>query len=283
MTFPAHSLIQRAATLTVGDLSIPAGSGTGLDIAFTVKRTLKAEPNTCDLKIHNLTRDHQKQLAQAKDGVACILAAGYVGAGQSVIFSGELRAGQTVTDGATRTTELSTGDGDKALRQARLSVALGPGSTGADGLKKIAAALGVGSGNLAKAVNLVQSNPALAQYFTKGAVIRGSAAEWMSQICASAGLEWSIQDGALQLLELGAPLSSQAILVDSDHGMVGAPTVDTKGILTVTTLMIPGVKPGVKLSMDAEDVQGGYRVISVESSGDSLGAEWYHRCEAVRY
>lgn len=296
------NLFGRAAQIVVGTTDI-----SGLDVAFDVKKTLAVEPNTCDLKIWNLGPDIRKTLEAGTAGrIAAVklskaqrisgfsasnlqnvtilpvsISAGYVGA-LSQIFLGELRASQTITDGADLVSELTTGDGDQAIQNARLSVSMGPGTTPDVAMRKLLAGLGVGQGNLAKALQLLQT-AGVAQMYVKGAILKGAAADMMTDLCRSAGLEWSIQDGQLQVLSLGQPLAGNAVEVSPDTGMIGSPTVDTKGILNVTTLIIPMIKPGVKISVDSRSVKGGFRVISCNYVGDTMGNEWYCKIEASRY
>jgi hypothetical protein len=288
-------LFGRRATVQVGTLLLDAGGGTGMDVEFTVRRGVKVthsatkpQPNTCDLSIKNLSEDHRKAIEQstvpgaAKTKVPVVLSAGYRGR-QSVLFSGELRAGHSIRTGGTWVTELTTGDGDDALTQTRLSIALSRGSTHEQGIKKILEALGVGEGNLSAGITRLKEQALAAQLFSRGVVLKGGAAELMTHFCRSVGLEWSIQNGALQLTALGQPLNGQAVLVDADHGMLGSPTVDTKGILSVKTLMLPDVAPGVAIDVRAATVSGGFKVLSVETKGDTAGTDWGHAIEAARY
>ncbi len=280
----------------------------GLDIQFRVKKSLKQEPNTCDLRIWGLSPDTRKMLEQGTDGrvvanklsnkqalagftanvqtqtvVPVALEAGYKG-GRSQIFLGEMRSAQTVTDGPNVITEMTTGDSDKAILGARLSVSLGPGASVSTALQKLLAAMGVGQGNLPKVLNLLNTT-GTAKMYTKGAVLKGSAADRLTDITRSAGLEWSVQDGELQILQLGQPLDGEAVLISENTGMVGSPSCDTKGVLTVTTLMIPNIRPGVKIAMQSRSVNGGFRVISCMYEGDTSekSNEWLIKCECQRY
>jgi hypothetical protein len=299
-------LFQRVATVTVGTLEIQCGQGTGLDLEFMVRRgvqatakAMKPVASSCDLKIYGLSPDHRRQLEQSTTPsvpmsqnpqpaggtpkiVPCIIRAGYLDQ-QSEIFNGELRSAQSVTDGPEIVTELQTGDGDTALRQARLTIALPPGSSLAIGLREVIKALGVGQGNLARALALISQNPAVAQMYSKGAVLKGSAAEIMTDCCRASGLQWSIQNGTLQFQELGQPLGSLAVLMDSEHGMIGSPTVDTAGTLSFVCEMNPLIQPGVRVSMNAKSVTGGYQLVSVETAGSTASNEWENRCEGKRY
>jgi hypothetical protein len=309
MTEPStNALYQRAATIVVGmggdqALTFQCGKGTGLDVEFTIKRGLhiskkssKPIPNTCDLKIWGLTRDHAHKLQAATTPstptsatagsstktVPCVVSAGYVGR-QSVIFSGEMRSCHCVRNGCDLVAELSTGDGVKAITQTRLSVAIPKGSSAANALRTIISALGVGQGNLAKALDLLGKNPMAATLYSTGCVFKGSAAEIMTDFCRTCDLEWSVQNGQIQFLDLGHPLTTQAVQIDPKHGLVGSPSVDSDGLLSFTALMIPDLKPGALVNVDSEFVQGGFRVQSIEWTGGTKGDTWYCQCEASRY
>lgn len=106
----------------------------------------------------------------------------------------------------------------------------------------------------------------------------------MTDLCRSAGLEWSIQDGCLQLLNIGEALSTnEAIQLDSSTGLIGSPSVDSQGVLEFTTLLIPGIAPGVLVDMDSLFVKGGYRIEKVRYQGETVGQDWYAHCTAVKY
>ncbi len=302
MAAPDLALFGRAAQIVVGTTDI-----SGLDVAFDVKKSLALEPNTCDLKIWNLSPDTRKMIEAGSSGrtaavklskaqriagfpasnlqkvtvVPVSISAGYVG-GMSQVFLGELRAAQTVTEGADLVTELCTGDSDQALINSRISAPLGPGTTPDVGMRKILSALGIGQGNLTSALKALQT-AGVAQMFNKGAALKGRAANMMSNLCKSAGLEWSVQDGQLQVLPLGQPLAGVPVSVSPDTGMIGSPTVDTKGILNVTTLIIPSIKPGVRISVSARSVKGNFRVISCNYVGDTMGNEWFCKIEASKF
>jgi hypothetical protein len=294
-TLSPTTLFGRRCTVQVGSLLIQAGTGTGLDLSFTVKRGVKVtagqtkpQPNTCELTLVNLSPTHRKQLetstttSGSKTVVPVVISAGYQGR-QTQIFSGELRAATTQTDGPKVTTTLTTGDGDQALAQKRLTIHLGPGANAKQGIQTILTGLGIGQGNLNQAIDLLQSQPLAAQLFSLGVTLKGQAAELMTDFCRSSGLDWSIQNGALQLTQLGQPVAGQAILIDSDHGLIGSPSVDTTGLLSLKTEMIPNMFPGTKLSMNALQVTGGFRVLNVETKGDTFGNDWGHAIEAQRY
>lgn len=256
-----------------------------IDCAFQVKKTLKPEPNTCDLKLFNLNPDHRKQIEQnpalnTLQKVPVSIEAGY-GDLLATIFRGELRAGQTTNDGPDVVTELSTGDGEKGIATARLNVPVGPGAQIADVMRQIASAIGVGAGNITQAASLLAAQGKV-NFSVKGQVLKGNAADHLTDLCKSAGLEWSVQDGAVQILTLGQPLQGKALALDSTTGLVGSPTVDSKGVLSATVLMIPGVRPGQSATFAGEYVKGTYRITQCEYEGDTLGNSWYIKIQAEK-
>jgi hypothetical protein len=260
---------------------------TDIDIEFEIKKTLKPEPSTCDLKIFNLTAAHRKQIEQnpalnALQKIPVKIEAGYVSSGMAQIFLGELRAGWTVTDGADLVTELSNGDGEKEMATARMNVSFGGSTPIGVALTEIITTLGVGQGNVQQAVSLLQAK-GLVQFSTKTVVLKGNAANHLTDFCKSCGLEWSVQDGNVQILQLGQPLAGQSYSISSATGLIGSPSVDSKGILTFDTLLIPGIKPGVVVQMNSVHVTGGYRVETCEYNGNTMTDDWQIKCSASKY
>lgn len=302
-TFDAgFTAYNRSSTITVGTVQVAnIGQQRGLDLSFTVKRTLKAgEPNTCDLKIYNLSAASRKALEQSSQKSTIVQApptgiptvagqpvniipvqidAGYVGH-TSTIFLGELRSAQSVTDGPDIVTELNTGDGDTALALQRINQAFPTGSTATQVVKALLMQMGVGNGNLAAVSSTFSS--AQGNLFQRGAVLKGNAAAHLNTICSSVGVEFSVQGGQAQFLPLGQPLAGQSYSLSSSSGLVGTPTVDSAGICSFVTFILPGIVPGAPINIDSVFVQGNFRIVSVEISGETFGNDWYCKCEAAR-
>lgn len=252
----------------------------GLDCQFTIKKNLKPDPNTCDLKIWNLNKSHRSALEEMK-AASVYIEAGYE-SGMSVLFVGDLRTSMSITEGPDIITSLSSGDGEKAIRKSRVNVSIKKDTKTADVLRIIAQALGVGEGNLSSAVSRLQSS-GIADLFSEGTVLTGSAAREMTQICHAAGLDWSIQDGKLQILPLRTSLSGTAIELSSSSGLIGAPTIDNDGVLSARMLLIPDVFPGRKIVLNSVRLKGQYRIEECTYTGDTAGQDWYTDIKAKRY
>jgi hypothetical protein len=295
------STFLRSSTVTVGTTQIQnIGLQLGLRVQFSVKRTLKPkEPNTADLKVWGLSPTTRAALAQGAQKTTIIAAppagipgvqgapvsvipvqidAGFIGA-TSTLFLGEMRSAQSVTDGPEIVTELNTGDGDTALALQRMNATFLAGTTPEKVVRQVLAQMGIGAGNLAAALPVFAR--AQGTLFVRGLVMKGSAAQALIDICASVGLEFSVQNGAAQFLPLGQPLAGQAYKLSSNSGLIGSPTVDTSGICSFVSFLLPGLNPGAPVVIDSEFVQGTYRILSAEYVGDTAGNEWYVKAEAA--
>jgi len=299
---------KRSSVVTVGNTQISnVGAQRGLDVEFNVRRTLKAlEPNTCDLRIWNLSAASRKAIEQASQkstiiaqppsgtpGVAGAavniipvqIDAGYVGH-TSTIFLGEMSSGtargaQSVVDGPDYVTEINSGDGDTALQLQRINAQFARSTPPLTVVKALLAQMGVGTGNLGTVASIFNAAPG--SLYQLGTVLKGNAAWHLARISASVGLEVSVQNGAAQFLKQGQALAGPAYNLSPSSGLVGSPTVDTAGICSFVTFILPGIVPGVAVSIDSAFVQGNFRIIACEYAGSTFANEWYCRVEAARY
>lgn len=288
------SLFLRSCVVTVGTIQVSnVGLQSGLDIWFKIKRTLKpGESSTCDLKLTNLadaTRQTIESYTKASvptgappgatptSIVPVTIAAGYVG-NSSTIFAGQMRSAQTVQNDADFITELNTGDGDEAKLLARSTASFGTGANAYVVAVKLMNDMGCGFGNLASVASILRAAP----LFSAGCVIKGNSNSILSDVATACGLEVSIQGGVAQWLTQGQPLGGQAYLLSSNTGMIGSPTVDTKGILHVETVLLPGLAPGQPIQVNAKFVQGLFRIRDIETTADTSTENWGHSLECAR-
>lgn len=293
MTQPATiKLLNRSCTVTVGTTQISrVGQQLGLDVWFSVKRSLKAgEPNTCDLRLYNIapaTREAIEASSQPlaapgggpQTAVPVQIVAGYIG-NTSTIFLGELRSAQTITDGPNTVTELTSGDGDQAVVLARSTASFAAAGGNAYAVaQQLLSDMQCGVGNLATVASVLKASP----LYQKGVALKGCSNDLLRNLARSCGIEVTIQAGVAQWCTLGQPLGGQAYSLSSSTGLIGSPSVDTKGVLSGEVLMVPGFAPGLPVVMNAKFVQGLFRLTSVETVGDTGSNEWSHRFEAKRY
>lgn len=260
-------LFHRDYEITLGTTDIK-----GLACAFKVKKTLKSEPNTATIKVWNLSDATRDLISQPKKAVPVRIEAGYKG-DTAQIYLGELRSGTSEISGADIVTTLTSGDKEKSTQQSRIHVPIGAKTSADQALLAIARTFkDVGLGNATKmAAKLATKGLAI---FPVATVLTGNSARTMTDFCRSAGLEWSIQDGKFQILDLNKALEERPFILSSESGLIGSPTQDSDGSINFTTLMIPNIRPGMRVQLDSVFVKGLYRIQECEYSGDTWGNEW---------
>jgi hypothetical protein len=291
------ALFDRRWALTVSTLEVDAFA-----IHFRVEKTIKPEPNKVLLEVWNLNDEHRAALQELAPGkrvgkkagrkgktspnltgsVPVRLEAGYAEDGTDQIFLGDLRTVDSELSGPDWITAVTSGDGERAFRTARIKQAFGPRTPVRTALSAAVKSLGLGTGNLASVLASLQLQ-GNATVYTRGVVLTGSAARVLSDICKSANLEWSIQDGVVQFVDLNKALAQRAISLTSSTGLIGSPNVDGNGVLKAKTLMIPGLSCGRLVVVDSRQIQGQFRVEKIITEGASHGPDWGHEIEAKRY
>jgi len=278
---------------------------TELDVAFKIEKSLKDEPNTCELHVWNLNETQRAQIEelnptvgtvsalaaakaktavrqQATKGIPVRIEAGYEDEGDlSLLWLGDLRSAHSLRDGPHWVTVLESGDGEKAWQNARMNVSFGPKTPVDTALRAMVRALGIGQGNLEQIVHKLKVG-GMGKLFPRGTVFSGPVQRELRDFARSADIEFSIQDGTLQIIDAGKALAESAILVSSETGMLESPTVDIDGILTVKMLMQPGIRPGRLLVVDADRIKGNYRAERITWEADSAGDSWSVEIEASR-
>lgn len=274
-------LFDRRVTVTVDTIQF-----TDLDCTFKIEKTLKAAPNNCDIEIYNLTADHRAQLEQLvpkgkepTKGIACEIVAGYA-AGVSQIWLGDLRTGHSTYEAPDWVTRISTGDGEKGVQHARLHISYGPKTSIDTALRAMARAMGVDEGNLGKVVQRLKI--AGSDVFPTGVTISGPVWRQMQQFAQSADLQLSIQNNALQFVDIGKTLEGEALLLRHDTGLLEA-NVDNEGVLTAKTLMIPGVRMGGLVVVESRNAKGNFRIEKGTCEGSTDGDDWGWTIQGKRY
>lgn len=268
-------LFKRNWCVTVDTLRLPKP----VDITFKVEKSIKSEPNTCELKIYNLTKEHRKQLTESKK-VSVRLEAGYENA-LTAIFIGELRNIYTQRDGTDLITVIEGKDAGRSYQSARVNRSFPAGTKYEVVAKACAQAMGIDQGNVDDAIAAARIT-GLGTVYPEGTTTYGPASRALTRVLSSAGLTWSVQDGVLQVLRGGRALQSTSVLLNSGTGLIESPVIDiTKKkkketqVVTAKMLIIPGVYPGRQLRIQSDVVTGTFRADKLTYIGDTRGSDWY--------
>jgi hypothetical protein len=236
-----------------------------------------------------------------------ILQAGYQSPGYSgIIFNGEIvqvRRGKI--DPVTTYTEIFASESDMAWTQAVVSHSAAPGSSPEDTLNGIMKDSKLpdqwaGAYSFAPSTNGLNTgyHKVVTGYtYPRGKAVwgmwRDEASKWARQQQASL----SIVNGEARFIPLDGYLPGQAVVLNSDSGMVGLPEQTENGI-QVRCLLNPRIVCGSLININEADIQrmrapmlpggfgqtqgafvakgsGIYKVLVVEHSGDTRGNDWY--------
>jgi hypothetical protein len=213
-----------------------------LRIEFEITKLNGRVPNTAMVKIYNLTQDNENRIKGEFDEI--LINAGYVGA-SLLVFRGNIRHTFAYREGNDHIMEIDAADGDKDLRKTVVNVTLAAGSTAAMLLDHV-----VGKFSTTKKGYAVVKD----RRRIRGRVVSGLASDVLDDIAAESDGHWSIQDGVLQIVPVDSTLPTEAIVLRSDTGLLGAPEIDDKGI-KATCLLNPRLKVGGKVWLNNNDLK----------------------------
>lgn len=267
------------------------GSGISVDtlrIKFSVKKTIRHEPNTAVISIYNLSPNNVAAVKKEYDDI--ILNAGYED--PLIVFRGNIKHVYHYKDGLDWVTEIHAADGDTDHRLAVINETLAAGTTNHHAIEKCVGTFKGGT-TLGHVSLPVKTR-------TRGKVLSGSTRDTLHEVARDGGANWSIQDGELVIVGAQGTLPGEAIVVNSETGLLKTPEIDDKGI-SVTCQLNPRIKVNGALHLDNNrlrqkakddsqpqsgkkpaaskdpvrlDPDGVYKVITLEHKGDTHGSEW---------
>lgn len=251
-----------------------------LRMQFAIELQLGGDPNTCDVTITNLADDSRAFLQRR--GVHAILDAGHDGEYHQ-LFRGDLRHALPTRTATERDMLLQLGDGARAYRYARVARSFRDGTPIRDLIREAAAAM-----QLPLAVDVLTRQEFDAR-LVLGDVIQGPARDELTRLLAPLGYSWSIQRGALQIVNQTDVRSNERLVFDTadpDSGVIGSPQLrpgklgSGKTTLTLQSLLRPDVVPGARIQVSSGDVNGTFRAERVRHTGDTHGEDWTTEIEA---
>ena len=246
----------------------------GLKIVFSVKKTLSTFSNSARVNIYNLSKKAFDQIAVEDD---LILNAGYTdGAGEKLLFKGDIQKISREHSGTDIITKLQCDDGGLKLREIRGELSRGTGV----GVMQI-----IGEILDAFSFPTRQHAPFIDKQYLHGFSHVGSAREALSKLTDRIGVEWSIQNGEAQLLLKGDVNLTPPIPVSALNGMIATPDSldDVRGELSlnkrdsgwkVRSLINPEIEPGGRLDITSNTANGEFRIEEVDHFGDTFGSDW---------
>lgn len=285
-------LFKRRAILTIDRLRID--SADGLDFRFDVSANTEREPNTAEIRIWNLSEERRGTI-EGKRNAVVVLEVGYEGFDElHELFRGEVDVARSRRDGSDFLTTIQAGDGERAFRGARASTSLRRNATVKDAARQLADQIKVEAGNMLD--QLGKGKIGLTDKFESGTVLDGSASDELDRLARSAGLDWSIQGGAIQMAPRGQGVPGDPVLLTSDFGgnveidddglpvtraegantgLIGSPSIDTDGNVQATALIIPELTPGRRVKVQSSSVEALGYIREASYAGSSFEQQWH--------
>lgn len=286
------------------------GAATGLEIVppiritFDIAKTSAEEPNDGRITLYNLAADTRRALEEP--GLRCVLYAGYADEGGPLLMAaGSVVHADTRLDLPEVVTELTIKDGYVELRDTAVSIGLGPGAQASAIIRDIAAQMGL---------PLVMADDVPDRRWEQGFSFYGAARTALHKVTQGAGLEWSIQNQQLQVVQRLGTTRRQAIVLAVDTGLLGAPQrtraaasekARSKGPAAggsaarapaaapaatpsatpasgqqqrdgwkVKSLLLPTVVPGDLVKLESRLITAFQRVDALRHTGDSAEGDW---------
>lgn len=262
----------------------------GLRIKFDIVKNDSRNPNKSRIQIYNLAPSTRQALE--RPDVTCRLRAGYVeDTGLLECFTGNVVFSWSAKDGPDVVTTLELGDGAVPFRDATVSLGYGPGASSRDVIRAIAGRMGL---------PLQMPDDVPVHTWQTGFSTHGSARSALDRVTRGAGLSWSIQDGALQVVRAGGTTNRTVFEIAVDTGMLGSPERQRKGSgQAVTTtdqatgnparvasaseqwdgwrvraLMLPTLLPNDRVKLKSQFAEGVMRIKELRHTGDTHDGDW---------
>lgn len=250
-----------------------------LRITFTITRTAKREPDTCEFTITNGNETTRGLFTQKP--LYARLEAGYDG-DLRTLFIGDLVFAGSKLEGTDWVTTVQLGDGMRGFRQARIAQTFKAGVKVIEALETIAAKLAF------QLPANIKRDADLQSQFAAGLTLAGSAQEQLQRILAPFGYDWTVQNGQLVVLKSAEALPGNAIVVDEYSGLIGtpetgAPTKDQKiPITTFRVLLNEQIMPGRLVELTARDFNKALlKVVKSTLTGDTSSGDFTNTVEAL--
>jgi hypothetical protein len=289
-------------------LLVGKGGGQGLEIVppiritFDIAKNAEEEPNDTKITLYNLAADTRRALEEP--GLRCVLYAGYAEEGGALLMaSGSVVFAYTRFEQPDVLTELTVKDGYTEVRDTAVSIGLGPGAQASAIIRDLARQMGL---------PLVIADDVPDRRWEQGFSFYGAARTALHKVTQGTGLEWSIQNQQLQVVQRRGTTRRQAVVLALDTGLLGRPertreaanekaqskrstngngagSPPGQGAVSssqpaigsqqragwkVTSLLLPTISPGDLVKLESRTVEAFQRVETVHHKGDSEGGDW---------
>lgn len=304
----------------------------GLKATVKIEKTTKPEPNKLDLVVYNLSEETRSKLQElapkngVEAGIPVQIEVGYVvgslneftkntydsgsisSQDTSVtkdtdkVWYGDLRTVISYYDAPNWITRLTAGDGEKAAQVSKMNQTFGPNTPVDVVLRAIINKLNeslndqsqISQANINKIISQVKMQGG-GKLISSSVVLSGSAYKLLQDWSKSTDLEFSFQDGQIQLLNRRKALADTALEIvtasgeenSTDNlqtGVIGSVEVDDKGNVKFNHIIKPGFRPGRLIKLYSQRAEGFFKITKLNYSFDTFNkGDWKVTVEGERF
>ncbi|WP_407654194.1 phage protein [Alcaligenes phenolicus] len=258
-----------------------------LRMRFEVSKDTGESPNQIKLSVWNLS-PHTREAIVEPDNVVALYAGYEQEEGALLLAYGTVVQGASSFQNAEVVTELEVLDGFAQIRDTVVSLGCGAGVRARLIIEDIAFQMGL---------SLVMADDAPDRVWQNGFSFYGAARVALHKVVQGSGLEYSIQNGELQVIERCGITPRKGFVLSPESGLLGNPErirqsakekADSKGNVKtrserqqadgwrVTSLLLPSLNPGDLVKLESRQAVDWFRVESLKHSGDWNGSGNWH-------
>ncbi len=261
-------LFDRRAVIIFGPRGEQGKLIEGLRVKFEIEKTLEPVPNKAVITVYNLNADSRALTERPRLFLA--LSVGYGNIIED-IFNGDISQPKSQLTGPDIITTFEVGDGEVAYQQSRVDITYTAGTSIKDAILGVARSFG----QTIKDLSAVGPEKIL-----NGLVLSGPSRQHLNQLTEKSGLEWSIQDGSIQVLKKGGVTNEEAVVLTPQTGLIGIPQKKDQGI-ELTSLLQTKLKPGRIVQVQSKFISGTFKCSRVTHKGDTHDKDWISVVEAL--
>lgn len=258
----------------------------GLRFSFKISKTSEANPNVGNIALYNLSVESRSLLEEPQSQI--ILRTGYSGFGVNplapstlqgnnfteVLYIGDIRLNgiSTERNGPDIITNLECSTGINTMNDSKINKSFAPGTSSIQIINALTESMGLKPSQLQTEGSDV---------FLSGFTASGASKDVLTKVLGKLGVQWSIQDDELHIVQKTVATGEQVVFLSRDTGLIGVPTKRSNGSYVFQSLLNPKIRPGKTLSIESRTITGLFRPRTVDHQGDLDGGPWESTIEAV--
>ena len=308
------SQFNRQVTIELGQLGRSGLRVQDLRVSFSVKKSSTDTFNTGKVAIYNLNENSRRFVDSfdiTDDKNLLTISAGYEG-NQKVLFRGNISLVSISIEKPNVITNIEANDGERTINELKFypPLSYAAGTWAKHVLQDVINKTSLGQ-------DYVNWSAIRDKQYKNGFSFQGDAKVLVNNLCNYLGLDWSIQDNQLKFNKSNDTDGAPVVNLTPDTGLISSPIrlndihsalygqlskadKEAEGLSKVTgatgrkyhkkisggyeikCLLQPTAEPGGVVQVTSDNIKKQqFRILEVEHSGDTHGAEWFSKLTTV--